>query len=90
MATNYNDGVGSEGSAYFVGTDGEWIPASVCSTIPSQYQYERAYRNYAILGPGQFIPVNFDSKKYEQKHCAYCGNVNAPDARSCCGCQHAI
>ena len=35
-----------------------------------------------------------NSELYEHvgkdKHCPYCGNVNAPDARRCCGCQHAI
>ena len=35
-----------------------------------------------------------NSELYEHvgkdKTCAYCGNVNAPDARNCRGCQHAI
>ena len=42
-----------------------------------------------VLGPGAWIAV--DAKKpTTDKTCAYCGSVNAPDARKCCGCQHAI
>ena len=41
------------------------------------------------LYPGAWITVN-PVKSTADKHCAYCGNVNAPDARKCCGCQHAI
>jgi len=37
--------------------------------------------------PNNYRPVEQVS---QDKICAYCGNANAPDARKCCGCQHAI
>ena len=53
------------------------------------------YSGNVEFGYGRIAGLSFgNSELYEHvgkdKHCAYCGNVNAPDARNCCGCQHAI
>ena len=67
------------------------------STIPSQYVYANAGgviidgdKPFMRLSPITGVTVNMSKGPYSDKTCAYCGNVNAPDARKCCGCQHAI
>ena len=79
MVTKCNDGTCDGDTVYFIGSDEQWI--SCRSIIPGQHS---AHDDRII-----FYPVD-EKNIIKDKVCEYCGSVNAPDARRCCGCQHAI
>ena len=94
----YN-GTSDGDTAYFLRTDEQSIP-ECDSTIPGQYIIGHDMGDRPTGEYVDYIPQRIDSERLviiervadtvTSKTCEYCGSVNAPDARRCCGCQHAI
>jgi len=70
-----------------------WDASDDSNVLIGHYMGDRPTGDYNDLVSTAGLSFG-NSELYEHvgkdKTCQYCGNVNAPDARKCCGCQHAM
>ena len=94
MAKKDYDGTSDGDTAYFLRTDEQFIPACDGTLFAGQYIIGYDMGDRPMGEYVDYIPQRIDSERFADtvtsKTCEYCGSVNAPDARRCCGCQHAI